>query len=89
MMRRLVLPADYGEYAWEVEAKGVFWGASVAAGERQTPVTFYDPVRLRQDVDEELGAGRVFGASRLLVVERVTVENMQAAVSQAPLELFD
>jgi len=89
MDRELVLPADFGDYAWEVESKGYFSDALVRIGNRLVPVTFYEPVRLAQDVGSEIAAGRLFSASRLLVLERLSVENMQAAVAGAPVELFE
>lgn len=86
---RLVLPADFGEYAWEVEAKGVFWDAKIDVDGVHVSLTFYDEVRLAQDVAEELAQARVFGCNRLLVVERLTAENMQAAVDAMPSSFFE
>lgn len=88
MARELVFPPDFQEYAWEVEAKGVFWDATVRVGDLTLPVIFYDPVRLAQDVQEELAVRPAFVARRLLVVPAVTVENMRRAVSSAPTEFF-
>lgn len=89
MNRLLVLPPDFDDYAWEVEAKGVLWDAAVRISGRACPITFYDPVRLQQDVSEVLADGRDFSAIRLLVVKRVTLENMREAVNRAPAELFE
>lgn len=46
MEHKLVLPPDFSEYAWEVEAKGVFWDAGVVIDDNPVQVTFYDPARL-------------------------------------------
>ncbi len=88
MKRVLVLPEDFLEYAWEVEAKGVFWGGSVELASRRFGVTFYDPVRLEQDVRDEVASGRPVAISRLLVIARLTVAEMEAAVQAAPEEFF-
>ncbi len=49
-----MLPADFGDYAWEVEAKGVLMDVLVPVGDREVEVSFYDPVRLVQDLAEEM-----------------------------------
>ncbi|ALV42857.1 hypothetical protein AU252_18250 [Pseudarthrobacter sulfonivorans] len=89
MIRELVFPPDFGDYAWEVESKGVFWGAAVRIDDSLISVTFYEPTRLQQDIDAELETGRLFTVKRLLVIERVTIANMQSAVTEAPSEFFE
>ena len=89
MDRILLLPDDFAAYAWEVESKGVFWDAAVRVDGHSFRVTFYDPVRLSQDVREEIAAGRPFSMARMLVVERVTSSNMKSAIQAAPSELFE
>jgi hypothetical protein len=88
MDRELVLPSGYTDYAWEVEVKGVFWDARVRIGDTTVAVTFYDAVRLSEDVHEELAAGRSFAVQRLLVVPKVTEASMRAVVSGAPEDFF-
>ncbi len=88
MKRMLSLPADFQDYAWEVEAKGVFWGASVCLGDRVVAVTFYDPVRLSQDIAEELEQCHFMGLHRVLVVPCVNEEQMRMAIDRAPIEFF-
>jgi hypothetical protein len=83
MERELVLPTDFDDYAWELESKGYFGEAAVRIGDQQVGVTFYEPTRLSQDIAEELAAGRPFAVPRLLVLERVTLENMRFAVARA------
>ena len=77
---RLVLPDDFADYAYEVEAKGVFTEARLRAGDRTFHLTFYDPVRLGQDIAAELSDGDLFLEPNLIVVRSVTVEEMRAAV---------
>lgn len=88
MARELILPDDFDEYAWEVEAKGYFSDAFVRVEETVLPVVFYEPTRLAQDVAEEIFAGRTFAATRLLVVAQVTEAAMRRAVAQAPPGMF-
>ncbi|PZF85182.1 hypothetical protein [Jiangella anatolica] len=88
MTYELRLPADFGDYAWEVEAKGWF-PADVTAPDGTTyRVTFYDPVRLRHDVEADLAAGRTVPIARLIVVERVTADHMARAVARLPESFF-
>lgn len=89
MKRQLILPPDFDDYEWEVESKGYFEEAAVMIGGRALPVTFYEPTRLAQDIAEELDAGRVFSALRLIVVESVTRDAMQASVLLADAGVFE
>jgi hypothetical protein len=88
MTRELLFPPDFDDYAWEVESKGVFWGAAVRIDDWLIGVTFYEPTRLQQDIDAEWEGGTLFIVKRLLVVERVTIENMRSAVREAPSDFF-
>lgn len=87
--RVLLLPDDYSEFAWEVEAKGVFPEVAVRVGDKIVGVTFYDPVRLRQDVESELLAGRNFAINRLLVVPKVNLAEMRAAINTVGSEFLE
>jgi hypothetical protein len=88
MVRELILPPNYDDYAWEVESKGYF-DSAVRVGDSLISVTFYDPTRLQQEIAGDLEAGRPFTVKRLLVIELVTIENMQRAVAEAPSEFFE
>lgn len=89
MVRELVLPPDFDDFVgFEVESKG-YLDAAVRVGDSLISVTFYDPTRLRQDIDADIEAGLLFTLKRLLVIELVTVENMQWAVAEAPLDFFE
>lgn len=80
---KLVLPADFQDYAYEVEAKGWFAGASLQYKHRQFPLTFYDPTRLKQTIADELRDSPVFSEPNLLVVASVTESAMRNAVDHA------
>jgi hypothetical protein len=77
----LVFPQGFDDYAAEVEAKGWFGEASLTFAGRQHPMTFYDPGRLRQEVEDEIQRGRVFFEPNLVVVASVTRQNMERAVA--------
>jgi len=88
MDRELVLPPDFEDYAWEVEAKGVFWDATVRMGDASVAVTFYDPARLSQEIIDELNDRSSFELLRTLVVPSVTEKEMRDAVARASLGFF-
>ena len=88
MDRELSLPTDFRDHAGEVEAKGVFWDVPVRIDDRVVAVTFYDPVRLSQDIAEELVQRHCAELRRVLVVPCVDEEQMRMAVDRAPAEFF-
>lgn len=85
----LILPPDFTERAAEVEAKGVLWDAHIVRDGKQVPVTFYDPVRLAQDIDADIDFQRAFITRRLIVVQRVTIEEMSRAVTNLPADFLE
>ena len=68
--------------AYEAEVRGYMGRAAVEiAGQGKYPVCFYDPVRLKQDLEEEAKAGTAFIAEPgMIVIPIVTFEYMEAAV---------
>lgn len=67
---------------WEAEAKGWLAGVVVqlADGSRY-PVSFYDPVRLRQDLEAETNQGRPYIAEPgLIIVPEVTARAIHQAI---------
>jgi len=77
----LVWPADFDDYAWEVECKGWFPGLGIVIEGEVIQLTIYDPVRLGQDIEMELG---LYGSSmfrRVIVVDTVTRENIEKAIA--------
>lgn len=75
----LDLPNDFADYEWEVEAKGWFEARLTAEGLKYQ-LRFYDPARLRQQIDDELGRERAFFEPNLIIVQFVTRANMEHAV---------
>ena len=76
--------------AYESEAKGYLGSCEVELedGSRHG-VTFYDPARLAQDLQEEAKLGRPFIAEQgMIVLEAITLANMLAAVRKLVSEGF-
>jgi hypothetical protein len=73
-------PEGFDEFEWEAEAKGWLQGAVVTINRRRYRVTFYDPIRLAQDIEDELQEKSVYLESNVLVVASITREQMRAAV---------
>lgn len=77
---KLELPDDFDDYAWEVESKGWFSGATALFGGRRFELVFYDPARLSQDIKDELDEGVAFLERNLLVVKSVDRNHMEKAI---------
>ena len=81
----LFFTGDFDEVVvFEVEKKGYLQDAFVRMPDGfDIKVCFWDPTRLRQDLETDLGLGkRCFAEPGLIVVPAVTVDNMKAAVTQ-------
>ena len=76
----LEFPPEFLEYEYEYEAKGYLAGARIVLGERHADVMFYEPVRLGQDIADELADAGYLAVSNLVVVAQVTREAMIRAV---------
>jgi hypothetical protein len=70
--------------AWEIEQKGWLEGATVRLPDgRRISVCFYDPVRLSQELEAEVGRGKAYFAEPgLLVLSKLTRELMESAVRE-------
>lgn len=82
----LVLPEDFQGYAWEVASKGWFSGAVLLHLNNRYLLTFYDPVRLGQEIRDVLRRQPLFIEPNLLVVESITEAAMRKAVDYAVAE---
>src|SRR5690349_3214757 len=69
---------------WEIQQKGWFQhGVARLPDGSSVPVCFWDPVRLIQDLEADLEAGKTCIAEpAMIVIPQVTVRNMQAAVEE-------
>lgn len=72
--------------AWEVQCKGWFELAIVHLPDgRKLPLSFWDPVRLAQELESDLKIGKsCLAEPAMIVIPEVTVQNMRAAA----VELF-
>jgi len=78
----LELPTDFENYGWEVEAKGWYSQARIIASGTRYLINFYDPVRLGQQIQDELERGQIFFEPNLVVVRAVTRANMETAAQE-------
>lgn len=87
----LLMPEDYDEQSeFETPFRGYLEGASVrlADGSRFA-VVFYDPVRLRQTLEDYARLGRPFFAEpNLIVLPRVVETAMRTAVEELARQGF-
>jgi hypothetical protein len=76
----LTLEAEIDEYVWE--AKGYFHGAILVYKSKNYVLNFYDPVRLGQDIEDEIANESFFHQTNLIVIETVTRASMEEAVAK-------
>jgi hypothetical protein len=69
---------------WEIQQKGYFEHAVVFLPDGSAlPVSFWDPVRLAQDLEIDVRSGGTCIAELgMIIIPEVTVENMKAAVKE-------
>jgi|ERR1019366_1193664 hypothetical protein len=79
MTYKVILPSDFDEHGWEVEAKGWF-AASVEFDGLMIELLFYDPTRLQQEIEDALSANRVFFERNIIVVSTVNRASIEASV---------
>ncbi len=77
---KLSFPDDFDDYEWELESKGWFNGAVVVCQESNYRLSFYDPVRLAQEIEDELSSTAVFMEENLVVINSVDRAHMEKAV---------
>ena len=79
-------PPDFDDFAWELESKGWFVGLEVVVGDRILRPTFYDPIRLSQDMDAELRSSGIFTQPVIIVIKRLSRESIEAAIEKLASE---
>ncbi|MES2822757.1 MAG: hypothetical protein V4732_04075 [Pseudomonadota bacterium] len=77
---KLVLPDDFDDYEWEVKSKGWFNGVAVIFQNKKYILNFYDPIRLSQEIGDELSDSDVFFEDNLIVVHSVDRSQIEKAV---------
>jgi len=78
----IVFPNDFAEYEYEYEAKGYLTGTRLVFGELEAELAIYDPVRLAQEVTDELGQAGYLACPNLLVVPEVSRKAISDAVAR-------
>ena len=74
---------DFDDHTgWDVEQKGWFGACVLRFPDGSSlPVTFYDPMRLQQEIDFAFKQGATcFSEAGLIVIPAVTKENMLMAI---------
>jgi len=74
-------PEYFDSYAGEIEAKGVFTDVKIVVGDKTHEPVFYDLARLAQDIAADLERDGLFSVGAIVVVPRVTREEIEAAVA--------
>lgn len=69
------LPKDFNDYEWEIESKG-WYDAKIISEIAEDVVSFYDPIRLQQDVEDSLLEFGVFFGKNIFIVNSVNRKNM-------------
>jgi len=77
----LTFPDGFADYESEVESKGWFADARLTSSGKSYRRHFYDPVRLRQEIEGELQRGNIFFEPNVVVVQSVTRRNMEKAAA--------
>jgi hypothetical protein len=76
---QILFDADLDEYAWELESKGCL-DLSIKLEALVIPVSFYDPVRLAQEVGDAVVMNGVFFERNIVVISKVNRTNIENAV---------
>ena len=81
MQYSLIWPDDFDSSSWLIESKGWFVGLEIVVEGKTLRPTFYDPVRLAQDVACEIDHAGVFAERCVVVVARVTRGTIESTIA--------
>jgi hypothetical protein len=76
----LNFPKDFSDYEWEVTAKGCFSEVSLSVGGIHYRLSFYDSIRLQQEIESALESGVMFFEPNLIVIKTVDKAKIEEAV---------
>jgi len=80
---QVVFPGDLDEYDWaEIEAKGWLDGVRIVRNGDEFTLAIYDQVRLPQAITVDVERLGYFAASRLLVVPRLSRDDIEIAIGR-------
>lgn len=77
----LNLPEDFSDYEWEVTAKGCFSEAFLSIAGVRYRLSFYDAIRLQQEIEGALEAGTMFFEPNLFVIKAVDKVKIEEAAA--------
>lgn len=69
-------------YQFEVESKGCLFGTHVEINNKSYAIDFYDSIRFKQDIDEELKSSKYhFNDTNIVFLEKVNLKNIVEALN--------
>jgi hypothetical protein len=85
---QIVYPASMDDYDWEMTKVKGWIEITVRWAENIKAITFYDPVRLAQEVADAVAGQGYFAESAVIVVPAVTKETVEAAIADLARRSF-
>ncbi len=85
---RLIFPEYLDGYEHETESKGYLVDVKVVTGDTTLELTVYNPARLVQELGDEMRSAGYFAVARLLVVPKVTRDEVSKAVEEMSVSGF-
>jgi hypothetical protein len=82
-------PDYFDDNQGEIQAKGYLEGVILTYQGKRVTADFYGPLRLSQDISDELSEGYVVAYKRLIVVPEVTRECIEKTVARLWEDFFD
>jgi hypothetical protein len=76
----IIFPEGFDDYASEVQSKGWFSDVRLVFFGKRYRITFYDAVRLGQEIQEEIQRGGIFFEPNLVVVESIGRQSIENAI---------
>jgi hypothetical protein len=78
---QILFDDDFDAYAWELELKGYF-DTNIKFETSIIPISFYDPVRLAQEVESTLVATGIFFERNIVVIPKITRMDIESAIER-------
>ncbi|MBJ9704484.1 hypothetical protein [Acinetobacter calcoaceticus] len=70
------LSDDFSEYVWKIELKGCF-EVDIQVFDKLYTFNFYDPIRLKQNIEDDLRSDQYFFCENLVVLPKVNLRNIE------------
>lgn len=67
---------DFSDYAWEIELKGCF-EVDIQIFYKLYTFNFYDPIRLKQTIEDDLRSNQYFFYENIVVLPKVNLRNIE------------